>query len=107
MFSIWATLLLYLPADLWMDYEYFYIPDSWKVTDGYWLFAIRIMSWVVNFYSLFVAFGFVGQFLADYFFFPNLQVPEMFTIGEFITSAIAVLTGVSYFFQVYSYLPYF
>jgi hypothetical protein len=106
MFSIWIELALYFPVDMWIDYETFGIADALKTTNGNELNFIRIMSFVVNIYSLLVSTGFVAEWIALAFGMPNWTVPSLNTIGEEVTSFIAMSVSVLYFFQVYFYLPY-
>ena len=97
---------LYMPVDLWINFEAFIISDTLKTAEGFDIWFIRIMSWIVNAYSVLVATGFIAEGIAVALSSPGWVIGDTHTVVESMSSFFAIATGIMYFFQVNAYLPY-
>jgi hypothetical protein len=105
-FGVYLLMALYIPVDLWINFESFVISDTLKTVEGFDIWFIRIMSWVVNTYSVLVATGFVAEGISVALASPGWVIGDSQTVVETMSSLFALATGINYLFQVNAYLPY-
>ena len=97
---------MFLPVDLWIDYETFFWGVTSKTTDNFSIYFIRIISWITLVYSSIIFLGFsTNAFVTDLSMGAWNDIRTQ-TIVEVLSSLFGLMTSISYIAQVNAYVPY-
>ena len=101
--GITLVLVFMVPVDMWIQYEFWKMPDANKVAGGSEQYFVREVSDVILMYTAFFSFAYATYALiVDIWASPAGEM-SIRSIAQVATATLSMLTGLSYYFTVNTY----